>query len=378
MVDFRPPGQSCQPVSQSLEAVLRDVRSAFQGQSDNRAYAASLLELYGSIISLCARAQRIRTILEVQRTSLQSGMGVMSEGGATSDELTLGSLRPYEVRQFDGFHEELLTFGRCLSAVNLAAIDIYFPGLKDDLLKVTGHDYDFSYAYVKDIAPKYGLDNRELPAVLVQILDRYSGDSGPENVGGQLMLEFGSNTERLWPTADGRFYEMSDIPTQVSTTAVLRIIELLEGCRIAIRDIVQENWKFRDLLDQRPADYGGIYVGEVEYNVSGSQVGAVGAGAHVHDVTFQQHVQSSVTGIDAGVLADQLESLLAELARRATERDHYAALVAVSDAAADAREGRTPEAVSRLSALGRWAADIASSIGLSVAVDAIKRATGLG
>lgn len=119
-------------------------------------------------------------------------------------------------------------------------------------------------------------------------------------------------------------------------------------------------------------------MGEIQYNISGSQVGAVGPGAHVHDVAFQQQVASAVGGIDAGVLATELQRLQEELAKTASEREHFAALVAVSDAAADAREGKTASAIAKLAGIGRWVADTASKIGVSVAADAIKRAAGLG
>jgi predicted ATPase len=98
----------------------------------------------------------------------------------------------------------------------------------------------------------------------------------------------------------------------------------------------------------------------------------------VHDVTFQQQLQSAATGIDSRVLAEELERLREELAQRAGERDQYAALVAVTDAAADAREGQTASALAKLSAVGRWALDMANKIGVTVAAEAIKRAAGLG
>jgi hypothetical protein len=218
---------------------------------DNRDDVGALLELYGSIISLCARAQRIRTILVTRSSASQSGAAAFAQDGVDSDGLLLDDLRSDEICEFDGFHQELLIFGRCLAEVNFAAIDVYFPGLRDDLLHATGGDVNFSTAYVKDIAPKYGLADRELPTTLVQILDRYSS-LGAENPGGPLMLEFGSNAESQQRV--GRSYGFNDIPTQVSVAAVLRIIELLKSSRAAIRTIVQENWGFRDLLDPRIRD----------------------------------------------------------------------------------------------------------------------------
>jgi hypothetical protein len=53
--------------SESLQDVIGDIRTAFQQQREQRrsssADISALLELYGSITSLCARAERIRDLL---------------------------------------------------------------------------------------------------------------------------------------------------------------------------------------------------------------------------------------------------------------------------------------------------------------------------
>jgi hypothetical protein len=70
-----------------------------------------------------------------------------------ADTLSLDDLQPEEAQQFSGFYGELLDFGNCMSSVSLATIDIFFPGLKADLLNVIGRDMRFSYIYTTDIAP---------------------------------------------------------------------------------------------------------------------------------------------------------------------------------------------------------------------------------
>jgi hypothetical protein len=65
------------------------------------------------------------------------------------------------------------------------------------------------------------------------------------------------------------------------------------------------------------------------------------------------------------------------LAQDAVNRDHYADIVAVADAAADAQQGKTTEALGKLSAVGKWVLDVATKIGVGVATDALKRAAGL-
>jgi len=113
------------------------------------------------------------------------------------------------------------------------------------------------------------------------------------------------------------------------------------------------------------------------YNITHSQVGAVGPNTSVSNSSLSQQVAQYAETIDAKALAADLALLQVELQKRASERDHYAGLVAVSDAAADAKEGKIAGAVSKLAAAGKWALGVATSIGTTVAAGAIKHAMGL-
>jgi len=167
----------------SPERVLDDVRSAFRKRSASGHAVRDLLQLHGSIISLSARSKRIVDLLS-RRPDAES-----------SELLNLDALSPAVLREFSAFFDELSEFGHCLSQVNFAAIDIYFPGLRDDILEATGMDVNFSYFYQHELIPKYKLKQRELPPTLLQLLDRYSGDWGPENLGGRLLMETAPDTK---------------------------------------------------------------------------------------------------------------------------------------------------------------------------------------
>jgi hypothetical protein len=361
------------PASQSLGSVLDDVRTAFQRPNAGPTYIVSLLNLYGSITSLTARGKRIRSILDRSATDANgadSPTTATPAGKAADQQLVLETLSPAELREFDGFHNELIEFGAHLTKVNLAAVDIYYPGLRSDLLDVTGADVYFDVVYTEHIAPKHGLRKRKVPPTLATLLDQYSGDWGAQNVGGELLWEYGFLTPEQQAAST---WDRPDTPTVVSRSDMVRILDLLAACNETIGSIVRENWQFSDLL--RPA-HEGIHVEMSEYNITGSQVGAVGPGARAHDMTFQQ-TNIDDSDIDAATLAAELDQLREELARTASERDQYADLVAVSDAAAEAREGRTAEALKKLTAVGKWALDVATKIGVTVATEALKRATGL-
>ena len=357
--------------SSTLEEVLHDVRSSLRGRKQNAAEVGSIIALYGSIMSLCAKARRLQAILKAN-----------SEPQADAT-VRLDGLKPAEVREFSGFFEELLEFGVYLNEVSMATIDIFYPGLKDDLMTVVGGDINFSRYYHDVIVPTYGLTEDKLPLPLFNILDRFNGDSGPRNTGGHLMKEFSArgSSDRLGLGEDDIFYRHRDTPTAIFVENFMDVSAGLERCRETIAQIVRDHWDFRDLTTASTSVSvnieGDLDMSETQYSINKSQVGAVGSDAHVHDIQFRQTLERAANTIDSSRLAEELAQLKAELAKLASDRDHYAALVAVSDAAVDAKAGDGVGALSKLAAAGKWAFDVATKIGVSVAADAIKVAIGL-
>lgn len=100
--------------------------------------------------------------------------------------------------------------------------------------------------------------------------------------------------------------------------------------------------------------------------------------AKAHDVHYEQTIENHGQSTDLARLAEELDRLKAVLATEATDRDHYAAIVAVSDAAAEARAGKGSNALSKLASAGKWAFEIATKIGVTVAAEALKDALGMG
>lgn len=355
----------------SLVSILEDARAAFRGGSQSRADVGAILSLYGSITSLCARAKRIRTILTTQK----------SETNAIA--IFLDRVTASEAKQFSGFFEELTEFGERLNEVSLAAIDIYYPGLKSDLMDVVGRDVDFSHYYIKEILPKYQLSEATMPETLISILDRFNGDWGPENVSNRLTTELSRPThgKDSFDLIDERAIAHRTKKSEIFVENFLEVADALDKCRGIIAGMVRENWNFRDLAGSIPSISvnieGGIDMAETNYNVSNSQVGAIGPNTTVRDVTLDQRFGQLSQSIDLDMLSEQLEKLRSELVKSATERDHYAAVVAVSDAAADARAGRGSDALSKLASAGKWTLGVATKIGVSVAAEAIKSALGI-
>jgi hypothetical protein len=112
-----------------------------------------------------------------------------------------------------------------------------------------------------------------------------------------------------------------------------------------------------------------------EYTVG--QAGVVGPGGHAHDMTFNQIWNQAGSDIDLSVLASELSELRARLKEEAMDPDHDIAVGEVASAERAAREGDGPTVLEHLAKAGQWALDVATRIGVPVAVAALKTALGL-
>ena len=106
------------------------------------------------------------------------------------------------------------------------------------------------------------------------------------------------------------------------------------------------------------------------YNISG-QAGAVGPGAHAHDMTFQQN---QAGGLDLPKLAEELGRLRAAMKGETTgTREQDKAIGAVADAEEAAAKGDGSAALQYLKSAGEWTLGVAEKIGVALAVEALKR-----
>ena len=107
------------------------------------------------------------------------------------------------------------------------------------------------------------------------------------------------------------------------------------------------------------------------YNVSG-QAGAVGPNAYAHDMTFTQIKTQAGETIDLPSLAKELSVLRSEMKKKAVEPEEDAAVGAIAEAETEAKNGHAPKVLEYLAKAGNWALEIATQIGIPVAVAAIK------
>ena len=108
------------------------------------------------------------------------------------------------------------------------------------------------------------------------------------------------------------------------------------------------------------------------YNVG--QAGAVGPGARANNVTMNQF---SFEGVDAQQLARELTILRAELKDRSTNAEHDLAIGEVAYAELAVGKGDKPSVKEHLAKAGKWALDVSTSIGTTLASAAIKAAMGI-
>lgn len=116
-----------------------------------------------------------------------------------------------------------------------------------------------------------------------------------------------------------------------------------------------------------------VRVGDT-YNVQGA--GAVGPHANVSHVTINQSWQS-LENHDTRLLARELAVLRAELKVRAISAEHDLATGEVASAQLAAENGDGPSAMAHLARVGRWALEVATTIGTTLASAAIKAAMGV-
>jgi len=108
------------------------------------------------------------------------------------------------------------------------------------------------------------------------------------------------------------------------------------------------------------------------------QAASVGSHNIVTDTHMEQaNTESALAGVDMSALAEQLDILTTKLKAAATEPDQYTALAEVSQAAKSAKEKDREGTLQHLKKAGGWVLGIAQSVGVELAVGALKAAIGL-
>jgi len=113
-----------------------------------------------------------------------------------------------------------------------------------------------------------------------------------------------------------------------------------------------------------------------QYSVTG-QVGAIGPNAKAENNVFNQAWQQAASDIDMKALASELAALRTSMLQRSTEYEHDLAVASIVAAERAVKAQKGAEAIGFLKSAGKWAFDVATTIGASVAAQAIQTAMGL-
>lgn len=109
------------------------------------------------------------------------------------------------------------------------------------------------------------------------------------------------------------------------------------------------------------------------YKVNG-QIGAFGPYSNAHDISFNQEKSSFTTSIDFEKLPSELEILRQEMKKQSITVEHDIAINEIAKAEKAAKSKDFSKVFTFLKSAGKWALDIATQIGVTVATEALKQA----
>lgn len=118
---------------------------------------------------------------------------------------------------------------------------------------------------------------------------------------------------------------------------------------------------------------GDIHMGD---NYSAGQAGAQGPNAHAHDNNFNQIWNQNQKEMDLGQLSVDLSKLREELGKTASTAEQHAEIGIIANAEIEAKAGNGAKVIEFLSKATRWSFQTATALGVAVAANAIKVATG--
>jgi hypothetical protein len=107
------------------------------------------------------------------------------------------------------------------------------------------------------------------------------------------------------------------------------------------------------------------------------QAAGVGRNVNIQTVNFNQLWDQSNSSLDLGKLADDLVRLREAMVKEGASAEQVAAVGNVASAEIEARNKRGPSALEYLSKAGKWALDVATGIGVPVAIEALKKSLGM-
>lgn len=264
---------------------------------------------------------------------------------------------------------------------------VYWDKNRQSLELYRSGEFEKFYSDSIRVRIKYpdGISNLEivtLPALIKHLEESYPGsrlrfESIVESSGGATATIVVDSLD------DVSLEEMEEVKALIQSAAEEKALQLRQQLRQEI-DLVHHTYErmFGMLLDKILPDRktnaqmilkkGDLRMGDTYYV---NQAGAVGPESHAHDMTFNQIGSRIEQSMDLTALASELEVLRQALKKEATTEEHDIVVADVGKAkkAAEAKDpGKLAES---LKSAGKWALDVATKIGVSLATEAIKQST---
>jgi hypothetical protein len=107
------------------------------------------------------------------------------------------------------------------------------------------------------------------------------------------------------------------------------------------------------------------------------QVGAQGPGAHAEHMEFNQIWKQVETSVELKSLAKELEKLREQMRKAAKDAGQDISIGYIAQAEDSAKKGDGPTTIQYLAKAGKWAFNIATNIGTTIAAAALKAALGI-
>ncbi|MEO8381646.1 MAG: hypothetical protein ABI779_18435 [Acidobacteriota bacterium] len=232
--------------------VLEDVQAALQGRTVTAASAATLLQAYAGIMKLASAVEGMTAVLANERR----------ERRRVGDREWL-VVATEEAPVFYDFYRYAADLGNLLSDVDLAVLDVYFPGAPNSLLVLFDHETGFDDHYSGVLRHTHNLEDRAVPDSLTRLVSdfrrsKYSNARGKSS---------------LVQTIPSEGYPPPLVDSE-ALSKLAAIASALQECRTLIAGIIREHWTFRDLAEGSGAVPLAVEVtmGDRFQNVSGTIV----------------------------------------------------------------------------------------------------------
>jgi hypothetical protein len=242
--------------------------------------------------------------------------------------------------------------------------------------------------FEKDFAWMAGKDPTTYRMLLVAINDTVDNPGYSHGPRSELSRKLDALGEAVFGRYDYQTHTRTPVDPEDAKRAIAEYrqwsIRLLEQLGRRAREIgvsLLSVREYEDALHRVGSSDSRLYViGEVSmsadtYNVG--QAGAVGPGATAQQFSMEQVWQQNAERFNLADLTRELEALRSAMRSQANEPEHDIAIGAVAAAEAAAAKGDGPTVLAKLKEAGKWAFDVATKIGVSVAATALKTALGI-